>query len=114
VEVRNTGAASPFQVRTVTATLPPGNGVRFVPEAGADYQVTVQEQGTDPRHYHATLSADARTLTAENVRFHTPAHGGLAALWVPVAIAENSTRGFTAVTFEVGTRSSDPTPIRVQ
>ncbi|GAA3245545.1 hypothetical protein [Streptomyces lavendulae] len=113
VEVLNTGPASPFQVRTVRATLARGDGMRFVPEAGVDYQVTVQEPGTEPRHYHATLSADARTLTAENVRFHMPAHGGLAALWVPVSAAEGPTGDLAEVTFEVGTRSSDPTPIRV-
>lgn len=99
------GAVSPVEV---TATLPAGRGLYFVPGEG----LTVQ--GSPGGKYPGTLSPDKQALTFENVNLGLPGKGATSVMWVAVKADDGAPTGYTHLSFRVDDQSSDSTTLDVE
>ncbi|MBB5122570.1 hypothetical protein [Streptomyces eurocidicus] len=97
----------------VYVALPRGKGLRFVAEGGIDHVLTVQDAQGHTHTYRGILSADGRAVTFEGVDPALSGKGSKSTLWLPVKASDNARLGSTYLTFCVGDRASESTPVRV-
>ncbi|WP_150249649.1 hypothetical protein [Streptomyces albofaciens] len=107
VVVEKTGAA-PLGEQEVTVELPAGKGLQWGSAGQPDYQLSVLDGGV----YPGTLSPDGLTLTFKGVNLDVP-EGLMKVLYVCVSAAPEAAAGYTALTFTVGGKASDSTPVLI-
>ncbi|GAA3169932.1 MULTISPECIES: SMP-30/gluconolactonase/LRE family protein [Streptomyces] len=110
LEARTRG---PFAPQNVSVTLPPGQGLEFVAEAGARYQLTVRDACTRETHYYGTLSPDGQQLTFSGVDLALSGKGKTSSAWVAVKAPAGTQPADTHLTFDVGGRTSRSTPVHI-
>lgn len=111
VHMQNNGHGAVLP-QDVTVVLPTGKRLRFVPEAGPDYQLTVMADGKT-KYYIGVLSPDRQTLTFQKVDLAPPAAGATSVAWVAVTAGNDAPPGDTALAFTIGRQTSDSTPVVV-
>ncbi|MFD0361228.1 hypothetical protein ACFQZZ_07180 [Nocardia sp. GCM10030253] len=111
--VQNEGSG-PVPGQDIIVTLPPGRRLRFEPETGAIYHLTVFDHVRAIRNYPGNLSPDGATLNFKDVDLGIPEPGSLSALWVAVTAAIDAPAGTTNLAFVVGGRSSNSSAITVR
>lgn len=112
VGIRNTGTTA-VPAQNVTVVLPAGAGLRFVPEQGTTFLLTVMDTSYVTRQYPGVLSGDGQSLTIAGAVLPLPAAGAFCAAWVAVAANPNAPAQQNTLTFTVGSQASPSTPVRV-
>lgn len=111
VTLRGQGT-EPIPPQDITVTLPPGMGLRFVPEGNPSYVLTVKSG--DHSTFHAgMLGHDGQTLTFPQVELGILGQGSESRAWLAAAALSDAPFGVTSLSFTVGSRSSLSTPVQV-
>ncbi|MEW2513885.1 hypothetical protein [Streptomyces sp. NPDC046870] len=103
----------PVPEQTVRVTLPPGLGLKFVEEGNPGYQLTVLDSDGALKNFLGQLSPDGQTLTFSKVNLALPGKTSTSTAWVAVKAVDPNTTGRTSLTFQVGSQTSQSTPIEV-
>ncbi|MGW1076727.1 hypothetical protein [Streptomyces sp. NPDC002537] len=100
--------------RDVRVAFYPGMGLRFVAEAGTEYQLTVQNADGGTERRTGTLSADGQVLTFADVDLGLTDTGSVSLMWVALKASSNSPLVGTYLIFSVGDRATQgSTPIQI-
>ncbi|GGP35104.1 hypothetical protein [Streptomyces abikoensis] len=103
------GTVSPQDVHVA---LPEGDGLRFVPEGGDGYLLSVQgSQGV--KTYRGSLSSDGRALTFQGVDPALSGKGATSTAWVAVKALAHAPKVQVSLVFCMGDRTSSSTPVDV-
>ncbi|MGX8909243.1 hypothetical protein ACR820_29120 [Streptomyces netropsis] len=99
----------------IRVTFHDGTGLRFVAEAGTEYQLTVQTASGGTEHCTGTLSADGQTaLTFTDVDLGLTGPGSTSLMWVAVKASSDSPLLSTHLLFSVGDMATQgSTPIQI-
>ncbi len=100
-------------MQTVQVHLPEGMGLQFVEEGNPGYQLTVLDSDGAQKHFTGQLSHNGQTLTFSKVNLALTGKASASTAWVAVKAIDPNTRGRTSLTFQVGSETSQSTPVEV-
>jgi hypothetical protein len=103
----------PVPVQTVQVSLPQGMGLQFVEEGNPGYQLTVLDSDGALKNYNGQLSQDGQTLTFSKVNLALAGKSSKSTAWVAVRATDPDATGRTTLTFQVGSETSQSTPVEV-
>ncbi|MGA5114417.1 hypothetical protein [Streptomyces pseudogriseolus] len=103
----------PVPVHTVQVSLPTGMGLAFVAEGNPGYMLTVLDGDGAAKHYPGQLSADGQTLTFPKVNLALAGKTSQSIAFVAIRATDPDTTGRTSLTFQIGTETTQSTPIEV-
>ena len=103
----------PVGLQTVQVSLPQGLGLQFVEEGNPGYMLTVLDSDGALKNYSGQLSQDGRTLTFSKVNLALSGKSSKSTAWVAIRAVDPDATGRTALTFHVGSETSQSTPVEV-
>jgi hypothetical protein len=103
----------PVPVQTVQVSLPQGMGLQFVEEGNPGYMLTVLDSDGAVKNYPGQLSQDGQTLTFSKVNLALAGKSSKSTAWVAVKATDPDATGRTTLTFQVGSETSQSTPVEV-
>ncbi|MFJ6054498.1 NHL repeat-containing protein [Streptomyces sp. NPDC092307] len=113
VEIHNNGLGA-VPPQDVIVSLPALKGLRFEAEgANGAYELTVYGAGGTQPPVRGTLQASGTQLYFPNVNLLLPSVGSYSAIWLPITATDQAPLGATALTFQVGGRTSASSQITV-
>ena len=112
--VRLETSEGPVPVQTVRVSLPEGMGLQFVEEGNPGYQLTVLDSDGALKNFVGQLSQDGQSVTFSKVNLALPGKSSKSTAWVAVKAIDPNTTGRTSLTFQVGSETSQSTPIEVR
>ncbi|MGQ5640432.1 MULTISPECIES: hypothetical protein [unclassified Streptomyces] len=111
--MRLESSEGPVPEQTVQVSQPQGMGLQFVEEGNPGCQLSVLDSDGALKNYLGQLSPDGRTLTFSKVNLAPTGKSSTATASVAVKAADPSTTGRTSLTFQMGSQTSQSTPIEV-